>query len=135
RCLPAWKYSSGLLSPPARGPEETEPRYRSWKNASRAISGPSSAADPPNSGAATRGEKGGECPCRVASPRDMLTVLSVPTPATRAARVVTEKDRTMPLRVACPKCHTAYNIPDNMQGKGIRCQKCQQAFRVRPLTP
>src|SRR4051812_17355358 len=36
------------------------------------------------------------------------------------------------LSTACPACHTPYKVPEHLQGKGIRCKKCQTVFRPGP---
>jgi hypothetical protein len=34
----------------------------------------------------------------------------------------------MPANIACPKCQTRYQIPDNVMGKTIACKKCGTKF-------
>jgi predicted Zn finger-like uncharacterized protein len=36
----------------------------------------------------------------------------------------------MPVRTACPHCQTAYNVPDELAGRKVRCKQCQQPFTV-----
>ena len=36
----------------------------------------------------------------------------------------------MPVQVACPKCKTKYNLPDEVLGKRVQCRSCKAAFRT-----
>ena len=40
----------------------------------------------------------------------------------------------MPIRVACSKCQTLFNVADEKIGKLIRCSKCQTVFRAEAPT-
>src|SRR5262245_40598595 len=36
----------------------------------------------------------------------------------------------MAIPLTCPLCGAAYRLPDNLQGKQVRCSKCQKTFMV-----
>jgi predicted Zn finger-like uncharacterized protein len=36
----------------------------------------------------------------------------------------------MPIRIPCPHCQKEYILPDDKQGKTVRCKQCQQSFIV-----
>ncbi len=38
----------------------------------------------------------------------------------------------MPLRVVCPRCSVTLSVPETLQGKKIRCTKCQEVFLNAP---
>jgi predicted Zn finger-like uncharacterized protein len=41
----------------------------------------------------------------------------------------------MPITIACPQCHTALNVPDNLSGRQVKCPKCNTAFVVSAAPP
>jgi predicted Zn finger-like uncharacterized protein len=36
----------------------------------------------------------------------------------------------MSIAVQCPGCHTGFQVPEDLQGKLIRCKSCREEFRV-----
>ncbi len=36
----------------------------------------------------------------------------------------------MPLTIACPSCAAAYQVPDAMLGKSVRCTRCNNVFNA-----
>lgn len=36
----------------------------------------------------------------------------------------------MPVQASCPSCHTSYRLADEMEGKRVRCRRCEQPFLV-----
>ena len=36
----------------------------------------------------------------------------------------------MPIGADCPECGHAFNLPDKLAGKKVRCTKCEAVFRV-----
>ena len=38
----------------------------------------------------------------------------------------------MPFLARCPSCQAVYQVPDTLEGKKLRCKKCQQAFAAMP---
>src|SRR5438309_4068429 len=46
----------------------------------------------------------------------------------------------MPLRIVCPQCDAVYAVPDDLQGKLVRCKQCQHRWTAAaeekpPATP
>jgi len=41
----------------------------------------------------------------------------------------------MPIHAHCPSCQKRYVLADTLDGKCVRCQECQQPFRVRGDSP
>ncbi len=37
----------------------------------------------------------------------------------------------MPLRIACPKCRSQYQIPETALGKTVKCKKCNSSFKAQ----
>jgi predicted Zn finger-like uncharacterized protein len=40
----------------------------------------------------------------------------------------------MPIRVVCPGCSAPYNVPDELEGKKVRCKECGDPIEVLPKT-
>jgi len=38
----------------------------------------------------------------------------------------------MPVQTRCPSCSTAFNVPESMVGKKVRCRDCKEPFEVVP---
>jgi hypothetical protein len=39
----------------------------------------------------------------------------------------------MPVTIACPNCDDRHEAPDDIAGKKVRCKKCGETFRARPV--
>ena len=39
----------------------------------------------------------------------------------------------MPVTIACPNCDDRHEAPDDIEGKKVRCKKCGETFRARPV--
>jgi hypothetical protein len=39
----------------------------------------------------------------------------------------------MPVTIACPNCDDRHAAPDDIEGKKVRCKKCGETFRARPV--
>lgn len=37
----------------------------------------------------------------------------------------------MPVKIACPKCKTQYQLPDSALGKAVKCKNCGTAFKTK----
>lgn len=37
----------------------------------------------------------------------------------------------MPVSISCPKCKTKYSLPDELQGKPVKCKSCGVTFRTK----
>ncbi len=36
----------------------------------------------------------------------------------------------MPISATCPECQSLFDLPDDLAGQEVRCQKCEQLFTV-----
>ena len=41
----------------------------------------------------------------------------------------------MPVHVKCPRCAITLNVPDQMVGQNVCCQKCDQIFQAGGAAP
>jgi hypothetical protein len=39
----------------------------------------------------------------------------------------------MPVTIVCPNCDDRREVPDDVEGKKVRCKKCGETFRARPV--